>query len=109
MNYLLLISFIVHGYNIAQCVLFLYLYYVIYTAVIHLLCLSDSKFHCKSVEPCFVSLGIYELKNPNLILSNPFVLQCSLINSNDTFHFWLYVIIAVHLQCMLKHGPRQVE
>jgi hypothetical protein len=52
--------------------------------------------------------NIYERKTAKLILSNPFVLQCSLISRNDMFHFWLYVIITAHLQCMMKHGLRQV-
>jgi hypothetical protein len=96
-NYLLFILFIAHGYNSAIYVLFLYLHYVIPTAVIQLHWIRDSKLHCKSVEPCFVTQGIYEPKNPKLILSHSLVLQCSLINPNDMFYFWLYVIITLHL------------
>ena len=81
-NYLFIISFIVHVYHTDQYVLFLYLYCVVYTALIHVHLIRDSKLQCKSVEPCFVTLGIYERKNPKLILSQPFVLQCSLNNRN---------------------------
>ena len=56
----------------------------------------------------FHTLGIYDRKTPKLILSQPFVLQFSLKNRNDMFYFWVYVIITVHLQCMLEHGPRQL-
>ena len=96
-HYCLFTSFIVHGYNIAIYVLFLYLYYLIYTEVIHLHWNRISKFYSKSLEPWFITLGIYERKTPKLILSHPFVLQCSLKNRNDMFYFWLYVIITVHL------------
>ena len=59
--------------------------------------IRDNKLHSKSVEPCFVTLRIYESKNPKLIFSRPFVLQCSLINTNDMFYLWLYVIISTNV------------
>jgi hypothetical protein len=53
-NYLFLISFIVHGYNIAQYVLFLHLNCVICTPMIHVHWIRESKVYSKSVELRFV-------------------------------------------------------
>jgi len=53
-NYVILISFVVQCYNVDQYVLFLHLNCVIYTALIHVHWIRESKLYCKLVELRFV-------------------------------------------------------
>jgi len=87
-NYIFLISFVVQGYNVAQYVLFLHLYCVTYTPVIHVHWIRESK-PSVSVEPCFLKLGIYEPKPTKPILRHPFLLQRSLNNRKCILFFAL--------------------